>query len=1036
MMKFFTSTIAVFPVLFTTTLLAQPSVHKVREITDKAAPGLVASFKTSTAMKDQASLLFGRNANIPVTAVREWLGTALHLRPNTDALEITGKPVQFGSYEVHKLQQMYKGIKVEHGIINATGKNGKTQMLQFEFYPIEDNFKTTPNITEADALSRALNYTGATVYAWQASPQMHQLPKGELVIMADFYNNGKMTLAYKFEIYAVQPLSRAYMYINANDGKLLLQDNIIKHLNVLGPAQTRFSGRQNIIADFNAAAPVGQQFRLRQTRDGHQIWTLNHRNTDESPANTAAAVDFTDNDNVWDSTEYGPKAKPVPNLDDAALEAHFNMTLVNDYWKDMHGRNSWDGNGANIISFIHVTSGGNFMNNAYWNGRAMFFGDGDGAADPPQVSIDDCGHELGHAICQTTSGLVYRWESGALNEGFSDIWAACITNYLLKKDSAIPGNKQVWRLFEETSNLAQPQKGLRDMADPTIFGDPANYKDPNWQPASYDVCPKPKGNNPGNNDNCGVHTNSGVLNKWFYILTHGDTSANFLGNNYSIAGIGFGKSDSIAYLTELNLTPNSGYKTASMVSANAAVTLFGDNAEAKAVRDAWIAVAVDTAVYNMANTPVFLTNSFSQVVVGKHGCIWAGTTTEGTESKGLYRFDGTRWAKENNTLLNNAIQGMAVDKNGGIWIAQSGRTGAQAITGGVNYYADSSFVTSFYSASNGVSSRNTRSIFVDTSRNNGGNPRVWVAAMAQITAGVTANGGVCTGLNNANPFFSNVANGIDKRFDVGGAQTIGGDGNEIWAFASANFGQSQIVRYDAVSRDTLGALDFTKVPQLTNTFQAKSIYFDALGNKWLGMQTNGLVVQDNLNNWHLIDTATYRHVLPVGTIINNNAITGDKFGNVYIGTTNGLVYYNKGPVNDVKSYRRFTTVHGLPSNNVRGIAVDTGRYKLIVATDNGIIFFDQQCVGANECWNQTTAKSGATSIGDGNWSNPGIWSSNKVPDSTTIVTIVNNVTVDIDGECNRLNLVSPGSFIIQSGKKLHIAEEQAPTIQVKSGKWR
>jgi Zn-dependent metalloprotease len=1032
-MKVLSRIIAVLPTLLTVQIFAQPSVQKMKDAVEKAAPGLVATFKTSTVMKDQASLLFGRNANIPVTAVREWLSSALQLRPNTDALEIADLPVKFGSYEVHKLQQTYKGIKVEHGIINATGKNGKTQMLQLEFYPIDNNFKTTPAISETTARDKALAYTGASLYAWQESPGTIELPKGELVIMADFNNNSKMVLAYKFEIYAIKPLSRAYVYINASDGSLVLRDNIIKHANANGTADTRFSGKQPIVTDFRAAQPAGSQYRLYQMRDGHEIWTVNLQASNETPANIAAAVEFTDNDNNWTTAEHSA------GMNNAALDAHFNMTVVNDYWKEIHGRSSWDNKNSRILSFIHVTRNGAIMNNAYWNGWAMFFGDGNGAADPPQVSIDDCGHELGHAICQSTASLVYRWESGALNEGFSDIWAACITNYLLKKFPGIPGNKSVWRLFEETSNQAGLQKGLRDMADPTIFANPSTYKDFFWSPASFDECRVPDGtpNSPNNNDNCGVHNNSGVLNKWFYILTHGDTSVNFNGLIYSIAGIGFGKSDSIAYLTELNLTPNAGFKTASMVSTNAAITLFGDNAEAKAVRDAWIAVGVDTAVFNKTNTPVFLTNSFSQVVVGKHGVVWAGTTTDvDNASKGVYKYDGKQWLRDTINLLNNAVQGMAVDKKGGVWIAQSGRTGAQAITGGVNYYPDSSFITSFYSASNGVSSRNTRSIYVDTSMTVVGNPRVWVAALAQVTAGVSANGGVCTGLNSANPFFSNVANGIDKRLDVGGAQTIGGNSSEIWAFASANYGRSQIIRYDAVTRDSIGAYDYLNVPQLTSTFQAKSIYIDANNNKWLGMQTNGLVVQDKNGNWYSIDTTSFKAILPFGTIVNNNAITGDKFGNVYIGTTNGLVYYNKGAINDPLSYRRFTTVHGLPSNNIRGIAVDTGRYKLIVATDNGIMFFDQQCVGRNECLSQTAAKSGATTISDGNWSNPGIWSNNRVPDKSTVVRIVNNIAVDINAECNSLNLLPTGQITILQNKKLDIADEQPPQIEVKSGKMR
>lgn len=1005
-------------------LFAQPSVKTFRQQLELTNPAIAKGFIIDAGRKEQASLLMDNRTNVNINNVGAWLNSNLNLRKGADTLIPRGSALRYGALDVQKLQQMYKGIKVEHGVVQATARNGKTMMLQFEFYSIDDNFNTVPGIGEVAARKFALRHVGASQYAWDLSPEQYPLPSGELVIIADFINNGKMVLAWKFEIYAIKPLSKAYVYVNANDGKLVLTDNIIKHANSGGAADTRYSGRQNITTDFQAGAPAGSQYRLRETRDGHVIATLNYNYLDESPAANGAATDFTDNDNNWNKTEYGDSAVSA-NLDDAALEAHFNMEIVNDYWRDVHQRNSWDNKNANIASMVHVTSGGNFLDNAYWNGIAMYFGDGDGAGDPPQTSIDDCGHELGHAICQTTSSLVYRWESGAINEGFSDIWAACITNYLLKKYPAIPGKKTVWRLFEESSNPKAVKPGLRDMSNPGLFNDPGTYKGTNWVPASYDVCAVPNGT-AGANDNCGVHTNSGVLNHWFYILTHGDTATNSFGVPYALAGIGFGKSDSIAYLTELNLTPNSGYKTTRNVSVNAAIALFGDGVEAQAVRDAWLAVGVDTAVFNMSNTAVFLTNSFSSIAVGKNGCIWAGTTTApDNASKGLYRYDGKKWEMAN-VLLNNAIQGITADKNGGIWIAQSGRTGAQAITGGVNYFSDSAFSTNqFYSASDGTVSRNSRSIFVDTSRTLAGKPSVWVASLAQITAGVSSYGVVSTGLNAASPYFTKQAKGIDQNGGVGGAQTIGGNKTEVWAFASSNYGRSQIIRYNTATKDSIGAYDSTNVPLLTKTFQTKSIYMDVLGRKWLGMQTNGLVVQDNGGTWYQMDTAAFRTIFPYGTIINNNAITGDKLGNVYIGTTNGLVFYNGGPLNQVGSFRRYTTVHGLPSNNIRGIAIDTARYKLLLATDSGIIFYEQICVGRANCLKQSASKSViSTTLSSGNWSDPSIWSSNQVPDENTTVVIVNAVLVDVDGICSTLKLDSPGTVTVQSGKKLTLLNPQ------------
>ncbi|MEP7141523.1 MAG: M4 family metallopeptidase [Ferruginibacter sp.] len=453
-------------ILFFQNAIAQPSVQKLKlELQQKKA--VVLDFSLNQQMPAQESVLLARNANLPIISIKDGLSSNLKLRPNTDLLVQINVPVKFGSFEVQKLQQYYKGIKVEHGIINATGKNGNTAMIQMEFYPVEDNFKITPRLTEDAAREAAIRYTGAKRYAWQETGSVLPLPKGELVIIADFIRDGRMTLAFKFDMYGLEPLSRANVYVNASDGSVLLVDNLLMDANANGRADTRFSGNQEIVTDFQNG-PLLKPYRLRQTRNGHEIRTLNYGNRDKDPANDLLAADFTDDDNNWTSAEYGNGAV-VPNQDDAALDVQFNMQIVSDYWKNVHQRNSWDNNNGNIISYVHVTENGGFYDNAKWSDGAMYFGDGDGAGDPPQVGIDDCGHELGHAICQSTAGLVYCWESGAINEGFSDIWAACITNYTLKTFPGITGSKMVWRLFEETSDPAKAKPGIRDMQNPALF---------------------------------------------------------------------------------------------------------------------------------------------------------------------------------------------------------------------------------------------------------------------------------------------------------------------------------------------------------------------------------------------------------------------------------------------------------------------------------------------------------------------------------------------------------------------------------------
>ncbi len=142
----------------------------------------------------------------------------------------------------------------------------------------------------------------------------------------------------------------------------------------------------------------------------------------------------------------------------------------------------------------------------FWNGTAMTYGDGSGqqaGGFKALTSLDVCGHEIGHGVCSNTSNLVYANESGAMNEGFSDIWAACVENFAIKEvDPTLASRYKPFFIGEQISYTANP---LRRMDNPKAVRDPdtrygKNYKNPNCAPTLA-------------NDECGVHTNSNVLNK-------------------------------------------------------------------------------------------------------------------------------------------------------------------------------------------------------------------------------------------------------------------------------------------------------------------------------------------------------------------------------------------------------------------------------------------------------------------------------------------------------------------------------------------
>jgi Zn-dependent metalloprotease len=480
-----------------------------------------------------------------------------------------------GSNSSHKkFLQYFKGVKVEFGVLNIVAKGASLDALTGEYFPMDDNFSTSPSLSEQVALQRAIEFIGAQEYSWEdpsnVVPQVRQKPRGELVICKDFSQQSQadgalqMQLAFKFAIYAVHPLKYDYVYVDAVTGKILLDNPIIKHTD--GIAATRYSGSRTIAT---TAGPSGN-FVLKDSSDQYRVATYN---LGQGTSYSTAPL-FSDNDNNWSAAEFDDSS-----YDNAALDAHWGAMMTLDYWRTVHGRNSFDNNGAMIRSYVHYAT--NF-GNAFWDGVEMTYGDGDGFSRFPFTSIDICGHEIGHGVCQYTANLIYSGESGALNESFSDIWGACIKRF------AAP-EKNTWLMGDEISVTGTP---FRSLMNPKAYGQPDTYRGNLWY------------------DNADVHVNSGVPNFWFYILTEGKSGTNDLGYTYNVTGIGITEAAKIAYRAEsVYLFPSATFYDARIASLQSAEDLYGVNSnEVIQTREAWNAVGVYDVVSNPTNLTAILTN--------------------------------------------------------------------------------------------------------------------------------------------------------------------------------------------------------------------------------------------------------------------------------------------------------------------------------------------------------------------------------------------------------------------------------------------
>jgi Zn-dependent metalloprotease len=195
-----------------------------------------------------------------------------------------------------------------------------------------------------------------------------------------------------------------------------------------------------------------------------------------------------------------------------------------DFYFTNHGRDSMDNAGMQIISTVRYCDPDPATScpydNAYWNGEQMVFGQGYAAAD------DVVAHELTHAVTDHESNLFYYMQSGAINESFSDVWGEFVdlTN---GKGNDAPSVR--WLMGEDA-----PGGAIRSMSDPTL------YHDPDRMSSSYYYC--------GEQDNGGVHTNSGVGNKTAFLVTDGGSF-----NGRTTTGLGITKTAKIWYRVQTTL---------------------------------------------------------------------------------------------------------------------------------------------------------------------------------------------------------------------------------------------------------------------------------------------------------------------------------------------------------------------------------------------------------------------------------------------------------------------------------------------------
>ncbi len=451
-----------------------------------------------------------------------------------------------------KYNQYYKGFQVVGGTVVLHSENGVVKKATGNL-PIINNLETIPSLTEVEAKEIAKIYI-AKIKDDKVDSQIIEGIRAtidDICIVA--YGSPKKSNYYRLAYPVLltrdagaQPLKYRF-YIDAISGDNLLSYSEIQNISVPGIGRSVHYGD----VDINTDSVSPGKFVLRDLNKGQGIFVNSAWESD---------FKFEDEDNVWEYEDEG---------DQSAIDAFYSTNAYYDFLLEQFGRNSIDDNGKSLICNVNEKA----YVNAYWDGIEATFGAGDCYNYKPLTSMGVVGHEFTHGMIQYTAGLIYNKESGALNESISDIFGKALEYYKDNEDiDWLVGGKLPRKSYI---------KPFRSFKNPIGYEKPRYYKGRYWIYSIY-------------LDGGGVHTNSSVMNHWFYLLVDGKSGQNEDWIPYDVQSIGMDNAIQLVYHLLVNyLTPFSDYQEAYLYSIEAAIDLFGEGSvELANVVEAWKAVGL------------------------------------------------------------------------------------------------------------------------------------------------------------------------------------------------------------------------------------------------------------------------------------------------------------------------------------------------------------------------------------------------------------------------------------------------------------
>ncbi|GAA4413444.1 hypothetical protein GCM10023187_41740 [Nibrella viscosa] len=449
-----------------------------------------------------------------------------------------------------RMKQTYAGVPVYGGEIMLHLTNGAVTLLNGRYHAVQ-NIATRPRLKVSEAADYAFRDVRKQSVVRSFGDNILQMKPSEGELFVYPVSETKTTLAWQI---TVRPnmLERWQYIIDAQTGEVL-----DKHNHTCGVERTvRASGRDlnGVMQSFSTYQHNGSYYLIDATQ------TMFNNKTSVMPNEPVGAIWTIDAANTFGDNV---KIRHVmsannTNWNATAVSAHYNAGLAYEYYRKTFNRNSLNGKGGNIISVINMADDdGKGMDNAYWNGKFMAYGNGRVGFKPLAGSLDVAGHEMTHGVVENTANLEYKGQSGAINESMADVFGVLI-------------DRDDWTIGEDVVKTSVfPSGALRSMSNPNQGGKGTRGYQPKTMSEYVSTT----------DDNGGVHTNSGIPNYAFYLFA---------------SNIGKDKAEKVYYRAlSTYLTRTSKFIDLRLAVVRAATDLYGaSSAEANAAKGAFDAVGI------------------------------------------------------------------------------------------------------------------------------------------------------------------------------------------------------------------------------------------------------------------------------------------------------------------------------------------------------------------------------------------------------------------------------------------------------------